>query len=231
MEGPGDWWYPACPLPAPRPRQHGNPAICAPSPREGQVWAQYRGWYLNRLYSQSCLEPLFTTNARSSSRVLTCSQSHFWAEILSAAHHLSLDGASTSTPSYQMVARSSEDLRSHIWYNWADRHWHWAHIGCQLWEHRMGAWHRDDTGGTGGVASHQFRVTIIWKSNPISELTRNIAASLALTDNSWEPLIFQHSELHFLIWFWIWLAHKLIICLSCLSVTMDSDADPHGYWY
>ena len=67
--GPGDWWYPACPLPAPRPQQHGNPAICAPSPREGQVWAQYRGWYLNRLYSQSCLEPLFTTNARSSSSV------------------------------------------------------------------------------------------------------------------------------------------------------------------
>ena len=108
---------------------------------------------------------------------LTCSQSHFWAEILSAAHHLSLDGASTSTPSYLMLARSSEDLRSHIWYNWADRHWHWAHIGCQLWEHRMVAWHRDDTGGTGGVASHQSRVTIIWKSNPISEPTRNIAAS------------------------------------------------------
>ena len=130
--------------PAPATWEPGN--LC-PGPRAGV--SSYRGWYLNRLYSQSCLEPLFTTNARSSSRVLTCSQSHFWAEILSAPHHLSLDGASTSTPSYQMVARSSEDLRSHIWYNWADRHWHWhwAHIGCQLWEHRMVAWHRDDTGG------------------------------------------------------------------------------------
>ena len=175
MEGRGIDGIQPVPCPPPRPRQHGNPAICAPGPRAGQVWAQYWGWYLNRLCSQSCLEPLFTTNARSSSRVLTCSQSHFWAEILSAAHHLSLDGASTSTPSYLMLARSSEDLRSHIWYNWPDRHW--AHIGCQLWEHRMVAWHRDDTGGTGGVASHQSRVTIIWKSNPISEPTRNMAVA------------------------------------------------------
>ena len=228
MEGRGIDGIQPVPCPPPRPQQHGNPAICAPGPRAGQVWAQYRGWCLNRLHSQSCLEPLFTTNARSSSsRVLTCSQSHFWAEILSAAHHLSLDGASTSTPSYLMLARSSEDLRSHIWYNWPDRHWHWAHIGCQLWEHRMVAWHRDDTGGTGGVASHQSRVTIIWKSNPISELTRNIAAS------HWQT---THGNLSFSPTFGaafldMVLAHKLIICLSCLSVTMDSDADPHGYWY
>ena len=80
--------------------------------------------------------------------------------------------------------------------------------------------------GVSRVTSHQSGVTIIWKSNPISGITKY--CSLALTDNSWEPLISQHSKLHFLIWFWIMPGTQTY---HPLNVTMDWDADPHGYWY
>ena len=85
--------------------------------------------------------------------------------------------------------------------------------------------------GDAGVSAMSPAVTVtISKSDPISGVTRY--CNLSLTDNSWEPLIFQHSKLHFLIWFWIPAAHKLnIILVHPLNVTMDSVVDPHGCWY
>ena len=81
--------------------------------------------------------------------------------------------------------------------------------------------------GDAGVSAMSPAVTVtISKSDPISGVTRY--CNLSLTDKSWEPLIFQHSKLHFLIWFWIMPGTQTH---HPLNVTMDWDADPHGYWY
>ena len=92
MEGAGDWWYPACPPPGPPAPATWEPSNFTPGPR-GRCELNTGGlnyWYLNRLYSQSCLADALQGLGSSSrgSWPLMGSQSH--SDLISASPFVTL---------------------------------------------------------------------------------------------------------------------------------------------
>ena len=119
MEGAGDWWYPACPPPGPPAPATWEPGNFTPGPR-GRCEPNTGGlnyWYLNRLYSQSCLADALQ-GLGSSSRGSWPLMGPSLTLILSPPHHLSLYPATTSTPSYLMLARSRGAEESYLIQLW-----------------------------------------------------------------------------------------------------------------
>ena len=165
MEGPGIDDIQPVPV-SPRLQQHENPAICSPAPGQGRCEPN-TGGLISQWAALSCLS--FTTPRVSSETPghhQPCVPS-LRAEILSPPHHLSLDGATTSTPHYLMLAQSQSSYLIQLWI---------PTLSC-------GSWHRDDTGpGTRGyrgvshVTSHQPTQSQ-FQNQTQSQVSRDIATS------------------------------------------------------
>ena len=222
MEGPGiDDIQPVPVPPAPATWEPGN---LFPSPRaaQGRCEPNTGDWCLNRHHSliwASQLWELLQRLLATTSPVFPVSgprRSYLQLTICHSrwSHHF-----------HTSLSDAGPEQSAHIWYNCGYRHWEMSAVGADIvMTLGLGP-------GDAGVSAMSPAVTVtISKSDPISGVTRY--CNLSLTDNSWEPLIFQHSKLYFLIWFWIPTAHKLnIILVHPLNVTMDSVVDPHGCWY